>query len=84
MRREVMKKLVVILAIVLFSVPCFAGELEELKLRKQNLELALQNIQLQMQILNQQFIEGKRQLSEVDASIKAKEPKKPEVVEKKK
>lgn len=75
-----MKKIFVgaVIVLLLLTGICFAGELEELKLKKQNLELTLQNIQLQFQFLQQQFTEAQKQIQDVDAKIKAKEPPKTE------
>ena len=72
-----MKKIVVgVVIVLLLSVGfCFAGEVEELKLKKQNLELTLQNIQFQFQFLQQQFAEAQKQLKEVDEKLKIKDPR---------
>lgn len=75
-----MKKIVVVvMAVLLLSVGfCFAGEIEELKLKKQNLELVLQNIQFQSQFLQQQFAEAQKQLKEVNDKLAVKDPPKTE------
>lgn len=75
-----MKKIIVSVVIVLLlSVGfCFAGEVEELKLKKQNLELTLQNIQFQFQFLQQQFADAQKQMKEIDEKLKIKDPPKTE------
>lgn len=75
-----MKKIIVgVVIVLLLSVGfCFAGEVEELKLKKQNLELTLQNIQFQFQFLQQQFADAQKQMKEIDEKLKIKDPPKTE------
>jgi len=73
-----MKKVVCLLMILAFAVPCFAGEKEELTLKRELIIEKANRLQLQQTLIQREFAELQAALKDVDAKLKKYEPKKDE------
>jgi len=74
-----MKRLVVVvIAVILLASVGWAGELDELKLKKELIETQLANLQMQVQLIQQTFSAKQTELNVVNDKIRLLEPKKEE------
>jgi|GEM_PF-5895642 len=73
-----MKKVICLLLILCFAVPCFAGEKEELTLKRELIIEKANRLQLQQTLIQREFAELQAALKDVDAKLKKYEPKKDE------
>lgn len=73
-----MKKVICLLMMLCFAVPCFAGEKEELTLKKELIIEKANRLQLQQALIQREFADLQEQMKAVDAQLKKYEPKKEE------
>lgn len=70
-----MKKVVCLLMILAFAVPCFAGEKEELTLKRDLIIEKANRLQLQQTLIQREFADLQGQLKDVDERLKKYVPK---------
>lgn len=73
-----MKKVICLLMILCFAVPCFAGEKEELTLKRELIIEKANRLQLQQTLIQKEFADLQAAMKDVDAKLKKFEPKKEE------
>lgn len=64
--------------ILCFAVPCFAGEKEELTLKRELIIEKANRLQLQQTLIQKEFADLQAAMKDVDAKLKKFEPKKEE------
>lgn len=70
-----MKKVVCLLMILCFAVPCFGGEKEELTLKRELIIEKANRLQLQQTLIQREFAELQVALKDVDEKLKKYAPK---------
>lgn len=73
-----MKKVICLLMVLCFAVPCFAGEKEELTLKKELIIEKANRLQLQQTLIQREFAELQAALKDVDEKLQKYAPKKEE------
>ena len=73
-----MKKVICLLMTLCFAVPCFAGEKEELTLKRELIIEKANRLQLQQTLIQKEFADLQAAMKDVDAKLKKFEPKKEE------
>lgn len=69
---------VVVVTVILLATVGWAGDKEELQLRKELLETQLANLQMQVQLIQQAFGEKQKELATIVDKLRLLEPKKEE------
>ena len=64
--------------ILCFAVPCFAGEKEELTLKRELIIEKANRLQIQQTLIQKEFADLQAAMKDVDAKLKKFEPKKEE------
>jgi hypothetical protein len=68
---------------LLFAIPCFAGEKEELELKKMVLTERIQKLEAYKQLMDQQIQISQKEAADITTKLKSFEPKKEKPAEKK-